>query len=350
MEKQPTVGSWIVGREKDRWESHRRTAGWLNVVVGLLGVVGIALVLVTGSADPIPTVTVLVALGVPLLHVIGGTGLLRSRRWLRATLWPVSVIDLLAFPIGTALGAYNLWVLYNTRAPAAGDPYESGTAAALRWFNLTVFALTTAPVCVSGQYLAAGVWSGTLSIGGANLSVQLTVSDEATPSAMMQAADGPQTPVMELRVDGRSVVFTWGAFRCHLLEDGPGYRGTCSTADGTDGQLELAPQSVDEGNERGRRSDSVTGEELRATGAPDLFDALMRLRPRWIKPVRRGGPLANPATVQVFLGRHSLGGPEALRSFVLDDIAELRYYVPRDAIVRYGSLNQGGVIEIILDR
>ena len=60
--------------------------------------------------------------------------------------------------------------------------------------------------------------------------------------------------------------------------------------------------------------------------------------------------MAHPATVQVFLGRQSLGGPGALRSFVLDNIAELRYYVPRDAIVRYGSRNQGGVIEVILDR
>jgi hypothetical protein len=128
MEKQRTLGSWVLGREEDRWKSHRRTAGWLNVVIGLLGVVGFTLVLVTGGHHPIPAVSVLAVGSLPLLHAVGGIGLLRGVRWLRAPLWPISVIDLVAFPLGSVLGCYNLWVLYNTRASAGSNPNEPGAA------------------------------------------------------------------------------------------------------------------------------------------------------------------------------------------------------------------------------
>ncbi len=67
-----------------------------------------------------------------LPSVIGGIFLLRFKEWSRILIIIVSFIDLINFPIGTALGVYSLWVLLNkntiglflgqpTQSPAAGS-------------------------------------------------------------------------------------------------------------------------------------------------------------------------------------------------------------------------------------
>ena len=43
--------------------------------------------------------------------LIGGIGLLKKKNWARLLLLIISAIDLLNVPLGTALGAYSLWVL-----------------------------------------------------------------------------------------------------------------------------------------------------------------------------------------------------------------------------------------------
>ena len=43
--------------------------------------------------------------------IIGGIGLLKRQAWARILLLILSVFDLFAIPIGTALGVYTIWVL-----------------------------------------------------------------------------------------------------------------------------------------------------------------------------------------------------------------------------------------------
>lgn len=43
--------------------------------------------------------------------LIGGIGLLKRKQWSRIVLIIVSVLDLLNFPIGTAVAIYTFWVL-----------------------------------------------------------------------------------------------------------------------------------------------------------------------------------------------------------------------------------------------
>ena len=45
--------------------------------------------------------------------VVGGIGLLLKKGWARILVIIVSIIYLLAFPLGTALGVYGLWVLWD---------------------------------------------------------------------------------------------------------------------------------------------------------------------------------------------------------------------------------------------
>ncbi len=48
-----------------------------------------------------------------LPELIGGLGLLKLRGWGRILILIVSVIGLIQFPLGTAVGIYSLWVLFH---------------------------------------------------------------------------------------------------------------------------------------------------------------------------------------------------------------------------------------------
>jgi len=45
------------------------------------------------------------------LNLIGGVGLLKKKSWVWGLVWVLACMSLLSVPIGTALGAYALWVL-----------------------------------------------------------------------------------------------------------------------------------------------------------------------------------------------------------------------------------------------
>jgi len=51
----------------------------------------------------------LLVLSVP--GIIGGIGVLRRQSWARYMVLVLSILDLFSIPIGTAIGAYSIWVL-----------------------------------------------------------------------------------------------------------------------------------------------------------------------------------------------------------------------------------------------
>ena len=65
----------------------------------IIGILGMIMVMVSALAS-IP-------------NLIAGFGLLRYRDWARTLTLILCFIHLPAFPIGTAAGAYGLWVLFN---------------------------------------------------------------------------------------------------------------------------------------------------------------------------------------------------------------------------------------------
>lgn len=62
--------------------------------------------------------------------LIGGIGLFARKAWARIVILVVSAIDLLNFPVGTALGIYSLWVLVQpeTTARFSGQPLPAPAA------------------------------------------------------------------------------------------------------------------------------------------------------------------------------------------------------------------------------
>lgn len=71
-------------------------------------------------------------------------------------------------------------------------------------------------------------------------------------------------------------------------------------------------------------SDVLTREEVQASGAQNLYEAVQRLRPRWLA-VRSTRSLGLENIVGVYQGQTFLGEPEVLRRFGLDAFARLRY-------------------------
>lgn len=112
--------------------SHIRTVGILHIVfasltilvgLGLLALLGGLAALVSvkeDSSDALIGATVLGGAGMFLFvlmavlavpGLVAGIGLLRMRPWSRILTIVVSALELLSFPIGTALGVYGLWVM-----------------------------------------------------------------------------------------------------------------------------------------------------------------------------------------------------------------------------------------------
>jgi hypothetical protein len=72
------------------------------------------------------------------------------------------------------------------------------------------------------------------------------------------------------------------------------------------------------------RTDVLTRAELSEVGATDAYDAVHRLRPRWLL-VRSMRSFSIETEVVVFQGQLFLGNQDALRRIGIDGIYEMRY-------------------------
>lgn len=89
----------------------------------------------------------------------------------------------------------------------------------------------------------------------------------------------------------------------------------------------------------------LTAEDLQPMATFTAWEAVQRMRPMWLRPggVRNS---ANPGGhhAHVFVDEAPYGPLEALRSFRVSDIRQMRFVNATDATTRYGGQYQGGVI------
>jgi len=117
-------------------EQHVKTVAILNIVCGALGILIALMVLmffgglagvVHFDSDPDADIggAVLGLIGVvgffaiavySIPALIGGIGLLKFREWARILVIVASALNLLNFPLGTALGIYGLWALLSNNS------------------------------------------------------------------------------------------------------------------------------------------------------------------------------------------------------------------------------------------
>ncbi len=108
-------------------DTHVKVLGWLWIVFGALGLLGalcafVAIAgggLISGDQDAIlaTSITSIVVGGfifvISIPDIIAGVGLLNFKSWARILAIILAILNLFAFPIGTALGVYTLWALLN---------------------------------------------------------------------------------------------------------------------------------------------------------------------------------------------------------------------------------------------
>ncbi len=108
-------------------DTHIKVIGLINIVFGILGLIvaGIIFIAVAGGGllsgdEEAILITSIVAISVSSViaifsipEIIAGWGILKMKSWGRILGIVIAVLDLLAFPIGTAFGIYGLWVLLN---------------------------------------------------------------------------------------------------------------------------------------------------------------------------------------------------------------------------------------------
>jgi len=91
----------------------------------------------------------------------------------------------------------------------------------------------------------------------------------------------------------------------------------------------------------------LTQEQLIATNAENLYDAIAKLRPEWVSS---RGPTsvtdATPTVASVFMNGNLLGKADYLRQMRAIDVTEVRYWDPGQASARFGMGHPRGVIEV----
>ncbi|NLE75728.1 MAG: hypothetical protein GX605_03105 [Chloroflexi bacterium] len=114
----------------NRIQDHINVLGWLYVVLHALGILAgvLALIIMAGigllAADPqamgiltlIGVLTVATTTLLCLPGLVAGAGLLKRRSWARVLTLVLAFVGLLNFPIGTLLGAYAIWALFQPEA------------------------------------------------------------------------------------------------------------------------------------------------------------------------------------------------------------------------------------------
>jgi hypothetical protein len=121
--------NWWTAPESRRWTKHRKVVGGIDAAVGILSIAAIGFLLSRQTPDSPSAFNIIWPFWLALLH-LSGIGFAFGHRWARFVLWPISVIDLIGFPIVTALGVYNLWVLYHTRGHQQASTQRPRGAAA----------------------------------------------------------------------------------------------------------------------------------------------------------------------------------------------------------------------------
>lgn len=92
----------------------------VTAFVGILGLMAAKNQAQTGDVAVLPAVltgvTFLLPLGlIGIMHILTGFAFRAGKGWARIITWILAIINLGNVPVGTAIGAYTIWVLVKTR-------------------------------------------------------------------------------------------------------------------------------------------------------------------------------------------------------------------------------------------
>jgi fructose-specific phosphotransferase system IIC component len=115
-----------------------KIVGWLWIVNGMLSIlmaiIGLAVInwpgIVPNPRDSLLASTGALCFFLPgiIAYIVAGYGLLKYKSWARILAIILAILNLILFPIGTALGIYTLVIMFNDETKALfrgeGTPVE----------------------------------------------------------------------------------------------------------------------------------------------------------------------------------------------------------------------------------
>jgi hypothetical protein len=92
----------------------------------------------------------------------------------------------------------------------------------------------------------------------------------------------------------------------------------------------------------------ITAEEIAEANVNYAYEAVERLRPNWLvwRPGRSSTD-PKPLVPVAFLDNTYLGDLDQLWTIVASEILEIRYLDDREAVYRYGTTYNSGIIQVI---
>ena len=96
-----------------------------------------------------------------------------------------------------------------------------------------------------------------------------------------------------------------------------------------------------------RDANFITTEEIAASQAANVYDAIKNLRPLFLRS--RGQTTFDPSIVQtavVFVDGQKFGSVETLRTISVVQVTSVRFLTPSAATTKYGTGYTAGIIEV----
>ena len=95
----------------------------------------------------------------------------------------------------------------------------------------------------------------------------------------------------------------------------------------------------------------LTGDQLRETNVGNVYDALRRLRPQWLR-ARGSASIVSPDSTEpvVYISGIRRGEVRTLQNVGLDQVERVVFIDARDATTRFGTGHAGGVIMVDVAR
>ncbi len=90
--------------------------------------------------------------------------------------------------------------------------------------------------------------------------------------------------------------------------------------------------------------------ELQGANFTNVYDAVRRLRPRWLRSRGTTSTRDTAPVMAVFIDNVRSGGVERLESLPIDRVEQVRYLSPTDATTRWGTNMTLDAIEVIMRR
>ncbi len=103
------------------------------------------------------------------------------------------------------------------------------------------------------------------------------------------------------------------------------------------------------GTSGGGQHNIVTSADLARAGNVSLYDALVQVRPAFLRSRGVQNAATPPQPIRVYVGRLEMEGLEHLREIMARNVKEVRFLEPSQANARFGGNNNGGALVITMN-